>query len=409
MSPPAAVDLGAIDEAAARIEGHVRRTPCRIASALSTMTGCTLALKFENLQETASFKDRGASNKLSQLTAEERKRGVIAMSAGNHAQGTAYHSQRLNIPATIVMPQFTPTMKVEKTRRYGAEIKLEGDSLETAALAARDIAAERKLVFIHPYDDPAIIAGQGTIAREMLDDVADLDTIIVPIGGGGLIAGIATAAKTLKPSIEIIGVEAALYPSMYRAIRGLPDEPGGATIAEGIAVKSPGVLTREIVERLVDDILLVDEAAIEGAILSLLEYEKSVVEGAGAAGLAAVQTHASRFRGRTVGLVICGGNIDSRLLSDVILRGLVRSERLIHLRLAVPDRPGSLAQATAIIAEHGGNVVEVAHRRAFSKSSVKHVDLDIVMETRGRDHARDIGLALTAAGLIVERLDQSGP
>jgi threonine dehydratase len=327
------------------------------------------------------------------------------MSAGNHAQGVAYHARRLGIAATIVMPRFTPFVKVENTRRLGARVLQEGDGIEEAAAFARELQASEGLTFIHPYDDPHIIAGQGTIALEMLADDPALEAVVVPIGGGGMIAGIATAAKALRHALEVLGVEAALYPSMYRALEGLPPEIGGATIADGIAVKTPGTLTLPIVRELVSGILLVEEPALESSILMLLEIEKTVAEGAGAAGLAAVTAYPDRFAGRRVGIVLGGGNIDSRLLSAVILRGLVRSRRLIRIRVGVPDSPGSLARITAIIAEEGGNVVEVFHQRAFSHLSVRHTDLDIVIETRNEEHAALITTRLRAVGFDVRSLD----
>jgi threonine dehydratase len=388
-----------------RLAGQIVATPCLLSRTLFEITGAEIWLKFENLQYTVAFKERGAYNKLIQLTPAQRAAGVIAMSAGNHAQGVAYHARRLGIPATIVMPRQTPFVKVENTRRLGARVVLEGDGVEDAAAHAFAVAAREGLAFIHPYDDPSIIAGQGTIALEMLEQAPDLEVLVVPIGGGGLIAGIATAAKTMRPEIEVVGVEAALYPSVDRRRRGLPPAAGGPTIAEGIAVKEPGRLTLPIIERLVADILLVEESAIEAAILQLIEIEKTVAEGAGAAGLAAVMSHPERFRGRRTGLVLCGGNIDSRLLSAVILRGLVRTRRLVRLRVGVPDSPGSLARIAAIIAEHGGNVVDVAHQRAFSKLSVKLADVDFTIETRTAAHAEEIAAGLEAAGFAVARLD----
>jgi threonine dehydratase len=398
------VTLEDVRAAAKRLEGQIARTPCLLSRTLSEMTGAEIWLKFENLQYTASFKERGAFNKLAQLTPEQRADGVIAMSAGNHAQGVAYHAKRLGIPATIVMPRQTPFVKVENTRRLGARVVLEGEGVEEAAVQAAEIAAREWLTFIHPFDDEAVIAGQGTIALEMLDAAPDLDVIVVPIGGGGLIGGIATAAKALKPEIEIVGVEAELYPSAYRRLRGESAVAGGPTIAEGIAVKEPGSLTLPIIERLVADVLLVEEAAIEAAIVQLLEIEKTVAEGAGAAGLAAVTSQPERFRGRRVGLVLCGGNIDSRLLSAVILRGLVRSQRLVRLRVSVPDSPGSLARIATTIAESGGNVVDVNHQRAFSKLSVKLADVDFTIETRTGEHAEEIARTLETAGFAVTRL-----
>ena len=397
-----------IETARGRLAGNVVRTPLLHSHKLSEITGAQIYVKFENLQVTNSFKDRGALNKLVSLDEAARKRGVVAMSAGNHAQGVAYHARRLGIPATIVMPSHTPFVKVENTRRFGARVVLEGEGVEDAARHAWALAEAEGLCFIHPFDDPAVIAGQGTLGLEMLAAAPDLDVLVVPIGGGGLIGGIATAAKAARPGIEVVGVEAALYPSVYRRLRGLPPVAGGPTIAEGIAVKEPGALTLPIIERLVDDVLLVEEAAIEAAVLQLLEIEKTVAEGAGAAGLAAVASHPDRFRGRRVGLVLSGGNIDSRLLSAVILRGLVRTQRLVRLRIGVPDSPGSLVRIAAIIAERGGNIVDVAHQRAFSKLSVKLADVDFTVETRTAEHAAEIAAALAAADFAVVRLDDRG-
>ena len=399
------VTLDDVLAARERLAGQIVTTPCLPSRTLSDVTGAEIWLKFENLQYTASFKERGALNRLAQLTSAQAAVGVVAMSAGNHAQGVAYHARRLGIPATIVMPLHTPFVKVENTRRFGARVVLHGAGVEEAALHAWDLAASDGLTFVHPFDDEAVIAGQGTLALEMLDAAPELDVLVVPIGGGGLIGGMATAAKAMKPDIEVIGVEAALYPSVYRRMRGLPAIAGGPTIAEGIAVKEPGNLTFPIIERLVDDVVLVEEAAIEAAVLQLLEIEKIVAEGAGAAGLAAIASYPERFRGRRVGLVLCGGNIDSRLLSAVILRGLVRTQRLVRLRLGVPDSPGSLVRIATIIAEQGGNIVDVTHQRAFSKLSVKQADVDFTIETRTAQHAEEIATALRAADFAVVRLD----
>ncbi len=400
----------AADVAAARerLAGRLVATPCLQSQTLSDITGAEIWLKFENLQYTAAFKERGALNRLAQLTPAQAAKGVIAMSAGNHAQGVAYHARRLGIPATIVMPRHTPFVKVENTRRFGARVLLEGEGVEEAAIHAWGIAERDGLTFVHPFDDPAVIAGQGTVALEMLEVAPDLEVLVVPIGGGGLISGIAIAARAVNPGIEIVGVEAALYPSVYRRLRGLPALAGGPTIAEGIAVKEPGNLTYPVIERLVSEVLLVEEAAIEAAVLQLLEIEKTVAEGAGAAGLAAVMSHPDRFRGRKVGLVLCGGNIDSRLLSAVILRGLVRTQRLVRLRIGVPDTPGSLVKIASIIAERGGNVVDVGHQRAFSKLSVKLADVDFTIETRSAEHAGEIAAALQAADFQVGRIDEGG-
>jgi threonine dehydratase len=397
-----------IEAAAATLAGQVVRTPCLRSERLSELLGCDITLKFETFQHSSSFKDRGAYVKLASLSEEECARGVIAMSAGNHAQGVAYHATRLGIPATIVMPKLTPFVKVEKTAQFGARVVLEGDSLDEAADYARKFAAERDLVFIHPFDDPAIIAGQGTIGLEMLADVPELDVLVVPIGGGGLISGVATAAKALKPAIEVVGVQAAACPSMQRRRAGLPEAPLRPTIAEGIAVKRPGRLTLPIVKALVDDILLVEEDAIEAAVLCLLEVEKLVVEGAGAAGLAAVMSEPARFAGRRIGLILCGGNIDLRLLSVVILRGLVHSRRLISIQVDMPDAPGNLAKVAALIGEAGGNILEVEHQRAFSPLSIKSTGVDFIIETRNATHATEVVTTLRVAGFHVRIQDGPG-
>lgn len=394
------VTIADIRRAAAAIAGAVARTPTIAAPALSALAGAEIFLKLETLHRTGSFKERGALNKLLTLDPAQRRAGVVAMSAGNHAQGVAYHAQRLAIPATIVMPVGTPFIKIERTEAFGATVVLVGDSLAAAREAAQTLAREHGLTLIHPYDDAAVIAGQGTIALEMLADRPDLDTLVVPIGGGGLISGIAVAAKALAPAIEIVGVQSTLYPSMYRLMRG--EEPGppaaAATLAEGIAVKEPGRLTRRIVEALVSDILLVDEAMLEGAVETLLERQKLLAEGAGAAGLAAVLAAPERFRGRRVGIVICGGNIDARLLASVLMRGLVREGRLVRLRAELPDMPGALSRISGIIGGHAGNIVEVHHQRLFHDTSVKRAELDVVVETQNRHHVDVLIAALNEAG-----------
>jgi threonine dehydratase len=403
-----AVGFADIEAAAQTLAGQVVRTPCLRSERLSELLGCDITLKFETFQHSSSFKDRGAYVKLASLSEEERGRGVIAMSAGNHAQGVAYHATRLGIPATIVMPKLTPFVKVEKTTQFGARVLLEGDSVDDAADYAHRLAAERNLTFIHPYDDPLIIAGQGTIGLEMLTDAPELDALLVPIGGGGLISGVAIAAKSLKPEVEIVGVQAVACPSMYRRRAGLPEAPLRPTIAEGIAVRTPGELTLPIVRELVGDILLVEEEAIEDAILTLLEVEKLVVEGAGAIGLAALIAYRERFVGRRIGLVLCGGNIDLRLLSVVILRGLVHSKRVISIRVGMPDAPGNLARAAALIGEAGGNILEVAHQRAFSPLSVKSTEVNFILETQNAAHATEVVTALRAAGFEVRILEGAG-
>jgi threonine dehydratase len=396
------VTFGDIEAAAGVLAGVVRQTSFERSRTLSDITGAGVWLKFENLQFTATFKERGALNRLSALSAEERGRGVIACSAGNHAQGVAYHAARLNIPATIVVPLGTPTMKIENTRRHGASVIEGGATLEEAAQLAADYGREQRLTFIHPYDDPLIIAGQGTIALEMLAAVPDLDVLLVPIGGGGLISGMAVAAKTLKPSIEIIGVQAGLYPSMYNLIKDLRLPMRGDTLAEGIAVKAPGRITSEIVRALVDDIVLVSEQQIEQALSLLITIEKTVTEGAGAAGLAAILANEERFQGRAVGLVLSGGNIDTRLLSGVLTRQLAREGRLSQLRFDIVDRPGQLATVVAVLSKTGANIVEVSHQRIFTDLPAKAVSLEVVIETRDRTHLASTIAALRAANIDVE-------
>jgi threonine dehydratase len=393
------VCLADVREAAKRIAGAVERTPCVHSRTLSQLTGADVFLKFENLQFTASFKERGALNKLLTLGDGERARGVIAMSAGNHAQGVAYHAARLGIRSVIVMPKGTPNTKVKNTRVHGADVVLEGDSLAEAAERARARAATEGLTFIHPYDDLAIIAGQGTVALEMLEDVPDLDLLVVPIGGGGLISGMATAARGLRPDIRVFGVESKSYRAMYQRLHGQPVEVGGDTIAEGLAVRDVGKLTLEIVQRLVEDVLIVEEATIERAVVALIEIEKTVAEGAGAAGLAALLEHPSAFRGRRVGIPLCGGNIDTRVLAAVLMRGLVRDGRLVRLRVTMPDVSGSLAKVATLIGEAGGNIVEVQHQRLFGTTSVKSPEVEFLIETRDRAHSEAIVAALKAKGV----------
>jgi threonine dehydratase len=395
------ITLADVERAAAVISGAVLDTDFDHSRTLSQMLGAEVWLKFENLQFTASFKERGALNKLTALTAEERSRGVIAMSAGNHAQGVAYHARRLGIAATIVMPEATPTVKVANTRAHGAQVIVTGTTLDEAAAFARQRAREKGHVFIHPYDDPLIMAGQGTIALEMLRNVPSLDVLVVPIGGGGLISGIAVAAKAMKPSIEIVGVEAELYPSMLNRIDGGSRPCRGDTLAEGIAVKSPGDLTGQVIRALVSEILLVSEVELENAVTLLIEIEKTVVEGAGAAGLAAMLQHPARFRGKTVGLVLCGGNIDTRLLAGVLTRELAREGRLSELDVDLPDRPGQLARLTAAIAEAGANVIEVVHQRVFTDTPAKSAAARFVIETRDRAHLEATIVSLRTAGFAV--------
>jgi threonine dehydratase len=397
----AEITLADVRAAAGRIAGAVERTPCMRSRTLSALTGCELWLKFENLQFTASFKERGALNKLLTLPESERRRGVIAMSAGNHAQGVAYHAARLGLRSVIVMPRGTPNNKVKSTQVHGAEVVLEGDTLAEAAAHAHALAAREGLTFIHPYDDPAVIAGQGTVALEMLEAAPELDVLVVPIGGGGLISGMATVAKALRPELHVLGVESKSWSAMYQRLHGLPVTVGGDTIAEGMAVRDVGALTLEICRRLVDEVLLVEEETIERAIVALIEIEKTVAEGAGAAGLAALLEQPARFAGKRVGVPVCGGNIDSRLLSAVLMRGLVRDGRLVRLRVRMTDVSGSLAKVAALIGEAGGNIVEVQHQRVFGTASVKTPEVEFVVETRDREHTRAIALHLDAHGAKV--------
>jgi threonine dehydratase len=396
------VSLGAIRAAAERLRGHVEETPCVHSRTLSQIIGAEVYLKFENLQFTASFKERGALNKLSLLTPQQRQSGVIAVSAGNHAQGVAYHAERLGIPAVIVMPRFTPMVKVERTRGFGAEIILTGDTFDDARQEASLLAARRGLTMVHPYDDADVIAGQGTIAIEMLRQRPELDCLCVAIGGGGLISGIATAARALKPGISIIGVQTDQFPSMYADFKGVEMPTANATLAEGIAVKLPGELTRAIVKRLVDDIVLVSEGDIEQAIVMLLEIEKTVVEGAGATGLAALLRHRERFAGRKVGLILCGGNIDPMVLADIIERGMVRAGRLARIRVHTRDVPGELARAATLIGQAGANIEEVEHQRAFTTLPVQNAELEFVLQTRGPEHIEEVLRTLRDAGLYAE-------
>lgn len=390
--------LETIREAAAELQGEIVRTPLSHSRKLSERADAELSFKFENLQFTGSFKDRGSLVKLRSLDREQRERGVIAMSAGNHAQAVAYRASQLGIPATIVMPLHTPNVKVERTRQFGAEVVLEGEDLAEAGDVAEEMVRDRGLTLIHPYDDERIVAGQGTVALEVLEADPDLQSLVVPVGGGGLIAGIATAAKAMRPEIEVVGVQASRYPSMRQALDGKAIECGHSTIAEGIAVKRPGDLTLPVVRELVDDVLLVEEADLEQAVQLLLEQEKTVAEGAGAAGLACVLQHRERFRGRKVGVVISGGNADLLNLSSIIERGLVRSGRMVWLRVEIRDVPGQLADVAQTIADSDGNIVEVYHQRAFTNLPVQSAELDVVVQTRGADHVREIIRQLEGAG-----------
>ena len=396
------IELADIRAAGVRLQGQILATPCVESRTISQIAGAQVFLKFENLQFTASFKERGACNKLAQLSDDERRRGVIAMSAGNHAQGVAYHAHRLGLRAVIVMPRFTPGVKVERTRSFGAEIVLHGDTLDESRSHALTLAAQQQLTFVHPYDDEAIVAGQGTVGIEMLDAVPELDTLVVAVGGGGLIAGIAVAAKALKPGIEVIGVQTLRFPNMYNAVKHQSLPQGGSTIAEGIAVGTPGRIPQEIIEKYVDDLVLVDEGDIEQAIVMLLEIEKTLVEGAGAAGLAALLKYPERFQGKKVGLVLGGGNIDPLLLAAIIERGMVRAGRLARIRVSARDVPGSLAKITGIVSEAGANIDEVHHQRAFTMLAAQNVEIELVIQTRGRDHIQSVLDALHEGGFVAE-------
>jgi len=394
-----------ISAALERISDHIVRTPFQRSETLSAMAGAEIFLKFENQQFTASFKERGALNRLLQLNEAEARRGVIAMSAGNHAQAVAYHGRRLGIPTCIVMPRTTPNAKVEQTRVFGAEIVLHGEQFDETLAFTLDAATTRDMTLVHPYDDPAVIAGQGTLGLEMMEQVDDLDVLVVPVGGGGLIAGVALAAKSVRP-IELVGVQGERYPSAYNAFKGLEDViPGGGTVAEGIAVKSPGVLTLSILKTQVDDMLLVSEEQIEKALFSLLEIEKTVAEGAGAAGLAAVMQHPDRFHGRRVGVVLSGGNIDMMILSSILQRGLVRSHRLLRLRVELSDVPGALADITRLLGEWDSNIIDISHQRTFGGSTVRAAVVELVLQMRGEEQAEQVVRALNEQGFEVELKD----
>lgn len=403
-----AISFADIEAAAQTIEGHVLKTPLMPAPRLSALTGAEVFVKHENMQATASFKERGAVNKLRSLGEDERRRGVIAMSAGNHAQAVAYHARRFGIPATIVMPEMTPLVKVENTRAHGAEVVLFGETLYEAAQHAREIAAERSLVFVHPYDDAAVMAGQGTVALEMLREAPDLDMLLIPLGGGGLMAGNAVAAKTLKPSIELIGIEAALYPSFHNAVHGTQLPIGGATLAEGIAVKTVGTLTLPIVKELVSGIVLVGEDLIERAVNAYATLQHTLAEGAGAAGLAAMLKEPERYRGRKVGLLLCGGNIDARLLAAIMVRELEREQRIAAFRLTASDRPGLLGKVASLFGALGANILEVSHGRLFLDVPAKGVTLDVTIETRDEAHTAAIEQALREQGFAPRRVYPRG-
>jgi threonine dehydratase len=400
MQPPTIDDIRA---AAKRIDGAVIRTPMLQSRTLSELIGAEVWLKFENLQFTAAYKERGALNKLLQLTAEERARGVIAASAGNHAQAVAYHAKRLGIPATIVMPEPTPTVKVTQTAGHGATVVLHGDMFDDAYAKARELALEKGFVFVHPFDDPQIIAGAGTVGLELLEDAPDLDMIVVPIGGGGLMSGVAIATRAIKPDVELIGVEAELYPSMKCAIEGCHMPLGGDTLAEGIAVKQPGLLTSRILGELANDVVLVSERDLERSVAMLVGIEKTVVEGAGAAGLAAMLSDPGRFAGKKVATILCGGNIDTHLLANVLVRDLVRQGRIARLRIAAHDQPGALAAITAKVHEAGANIIEVNHSRIFTTLPAKDTVIEVECEARDPAAIDDVEARLEAAGFRVER------
>lgn len=392
------VTLDDIRAAGARLSGRIERTPCRLSRTLSRITGCQVYVKFENLQFTAAYKERGALNKLLLMSEGERRRGVIAASAGNHAQALAFHAANLGVPAVIVMPRTTPTVKVEHTRDFGAEVVLEGDTYDEAAARADEICRDRQLVFVHPFNDPDVIAGQGTVALEMLEDEPDLEVLCVPIGGGGLLAGMAVAAKALRPEIDLYGVEPAMYPSFAARMRGVPAIVGGQTIAEGIAVKKVGELTYSLIRPLIRECLLVEEPQLERGVALYANVEKTVAEGAGAAALAALLSYPHRFAGRKVGVVLTGGNIDSRLLASVLTRELVREKRIVSLRIVGDDRPGLLGAVSNIIGGCGANIIEVAHNRLALDVPAKGAEFDIMIETRDADHTHEVFEALTARG-----------
>jgi threonine dehydratase len=398
------VTFADIEAAAKRLEGQIENTPMRLSRTLSDITGAQVWIKFENLQFTASFKERGAYNRLVQLSEGERRTGVIAVSAGNHAQGVAYNGARLGVPVTIVMPLGTPFTKVEHTRKHGARVLLHGETFADATTYAYQVKEREGLTFVHPYDDPAIIAGQGTIAAEMLRVAPDLDMVVIPVGGGGLISGNAIAAKHLKPGIRVVGVEARMYPSLHAEMRGEDPVCGGQTIAEGIAVKQIGRLPLQIAKALVDDVVLVDEPHLEQAVALFANVEKTVAEGAGAAGLAALLAHPGKFAGQRVGLILCGGNIDARLLASVLTRGLVREGRISSLRLIGDDRPGLLAKVSKVIGDLGANIIEVAHNRLALDVPAKGAEFDILIETRDAQHTQEIVEALGAVGYPPRRL-----
>ncbi len=396
--PTRGIAFADIEAARRTLADFILPTPTLPAPKLSALTGAAVFVKYENMQVTSAFKERGARVKIASLSPEERRRGIVAMSAGNHAQAVAYHASLLGISSTIVMPVNTPLVKVAATESYGAEVVLEGEGIAEAHAHAQSLAEKKGLIWVHPYDDPHVIAGQGTIALEMLEQVPDLEVLVVPVGGGGLISGMAIAAKGINPAIEVVGVEAALYPSMLNALRGGNRPAGGATLAEGIAVTSAGALTLPIVRALVSDIVLVDEVHIERAVNAYLTQQKTMTEGAGAAGLAALLAEPDRFKGRRVGLVLSGGNIDPRMLASIMMRELVREERIVSFRLSIPDRPGVLGQISTKLGALRANILEVEHKRGLLDVPAKGVRLDITVETRNAAHAESIRLALAADG-----------
>jgi len=401
----ATLTLAEIREAAKRIEGAVVRTPTMHSQTLSSITGANIWLKFENLQFTAAYKERGALNALLQLTDEQRTRGVIAASAGNHSQGLSYHGTRLGVPVTIVMPRTTPVVKVMQTEAVGGNVVLEGETFDEAQAHARMLEKERALTFVHPFDDPHVAAGQGTAALELFEDAPELDCIVTPIGGGGLISGMATVAKQMDPPLEVVGVEARLFPSSYNAFKGQSLPSGGDTLAEGIAVKEPGKFTQAIINRLVDDIMLVDERHLEMAVSLLLQIEKTVVEGAGAAGLAAILSSPERFKGKNIGLILCGGNIDTRLLANVLLRDLARSGRLARLQITLQDRPGALFKVMSEFDAHNVNIIEIYHQRIFTNLPAKGLVTDIECEARDRQQLEALVKSLAEKGYHVSQVE----
>ena len=402
---PYPLSFADIEAAHKAISPAIIRTPTRMSRTLSNILGAEVWLKFENQQFTGAYKERGALNRMLHLDDRQRKNGVIACSAGNHAQGIAYHARRLGIPATIIMPMATPSIKVEGTRVHGANVILYGETFEESAAYAHKLTDRFDLTFIHPFDDPLVIAGQGTIAIEMLQDAPELDCLLLPIGGGGMISGVSIAAKTLSPKTRMIGVQAKLFPSMRARLRGEAADCGGSTLAEGIAVKTPGDLTSKLVEELVDDIILVNETSLESGVSLLLNIEKTVVEGAGAAGIAALMSDPERFKGKKLGLVLTGGNIDTRLLADILYRELAREHRLARIRVELTDQPGQLAKLSNIIAEEGANIIEVVHQRRFSALPAKTAYVIIELETRGFEHFEHLLDVLRNNDINVQDLD----